>query len=496
MSRDCRLTPVESAPPRAVPRLAWDCAVLLPLNSFPGEGHRGMAQRCRPDALFFSAVATPGWVRRIVPGDPELQWERRRCPRPRPRRLLQALLPAGALLAAAAWLSLPCPGALALAAADAAPDALAAAALVEECGGNLTAPRGVIHSPNFPGRFRVPLRCRWVIDASAYTKPLIIVYLTQVYVLNGLNFYAYALYGRSRMGETKIFLELENNNLTMTQVHSVDPSNVTTSHWLSSKYPYLVVDLALDRLEGNHLRVQSHLQDVFGFNLTYEVREEDPTSPASPCNGTFCCNTLQCSFVGDCFVDAEYNPRPNLGLEEEEGKVEDDEDDEEEEEEGDAEGGRRSRATCCGPSVFDVCLRLVCCRNFWCACPAGHDGPDCGLGPKCRDDPAICKNGGTCKSLGTESIVCACLDGYSGAFCEIPPVDEEDRGEYGSERRVLEWCPGGLCSAASTPFTPGRTLLPSPPLRSPLVMPAELLAMASPRRAAPRRLVGQVTTKS
>ena len=90
------------------------------------------------------------------------------------------------------------------------------------------------------------------------------------------------------------------------------PSNVTTTHWLSSKYPYLVVDLSLDRLEGNHLRVLSHLQDAFGFNVTYEVREGDETPPCTPSansstsstSSPTCCNPMQCSFVGDCLADA------------------------------------------------------------------------------------------------------------------------------------------------------------------------------------------------
>ncbi|XP_034242137.1 uncharacterized protein LOC117645805 [Thrips palmi] len=249
---------------------------------------------------------------------------------------------------------------------------------LEFCGGNLTAPKGVIHSPNFPGPFPVPLHCRWVIDASAYVKPVVVVYLTQVYVLNGLNFYAYALYGRTRMGETK--------------VHSVAPSNVTTTHWLSSKYPYLVVDLSLDRLEGNHLRVLSHLQDAFGFNVTYEVREGDETPPCSPSSTSSpssptCCNPMQCSFVGDCLADANFT-------------------------------------------------------RFYCACPEGHDGPDCGLGPKCRDEPGICRNGGTCKSLGAESIRCDCVDNYSGPFCEVAPVDEEDR-ECHSDGGTVCNCTGG-----------------------------------------------------
>ena len=62
------------------------------------------------------------------------------------------------------------------------------------CGNRLTAPRGVIQTPNFPRSFPVPIKCRWVIDVSDIpaTNSSIVVYLTQVYVYKGLSFTEYA----------------------------------------------------------------------------------------------------------------------------------------------------------------------------------------------------------------------------------------------------------------------------------------------------------------
>lgn len=35
-----------------------------------------------------------------------------------------------------------------------------------------------------------------------------------------------------------------------------------------------------------------------------------------------------------------------------------------------------------------------------------------------------------CRSLGSESIVCDCVGNFTGPFCEVPPMDDEERGEF------------------------------------------------------------------
>ncbi|RUS69659.1 hypothetical protein EGW08_022578 [Elysia chlorotica] len=49
-----------------------------------------------------------------------------------------------------------------------------------QCGGHLTAPQGIIQSPNFPGPFPVPISCRWVIHVPADSKT--VIYFTQYYM--------------------------------------------------------------------------------------------------------------------------------------------------------------------------------------------------------------------------------------------------------------------------------------------------------------------------
>lgn len=157
------------------------------------------------------------------------------------------------------------------------------------CGGRLAAPRGLITTPNFPGPFEVPIKCRWVIDASDLPaeNSSIAVYLTQVFVYKGLSFTEYAYY------------ESESLNLGGTKIQDITEGNVFEFRWLKTFRPILVVDFFLDRLEGNHVRVLNDLLDVYGFNFTYEM-SSGPTNPDS-------CSVRDCSYSGNCFAAANYS---------------------------------------------------------------------------------------------------------------------------------------------------------------------------------------------
>ncbi|XP_034175708.2 uncharacterized protein LOC117602168 isoform X2 [Osmia lignaria lignaria] len=156
------------------------------------------------------------------------------------------------------------------------------------CGDRLTAPRGVIQSPNFPGSFPVPIKCRWVIDVSDIpaANSSIVVYLTQVYVYKGLSFTEYAYY------------ESENMNFGATLIKEITEGNVFEYRWFRTFRPFLVVEFELDRLEGNHVRVLNDLLDVYGFNVTYQMTEDAPNSNS--------CSVQRCSYTGDCLVSADY----------------------------------------------------------------------------------------------------------------------------------------------------------------------------------------------
>lgn len=156
------------------------------------------------------------------------------------------------------------------------------------CGGHLTDSRGVIHTPNFPGPFPVPIKCRWVIDVSdtPSTNSSIVVYLTQLYVYKGLRFTEYAYY------------ESETTNFGAVLVREVTEGNVFEYRRLRTFRQFLVIEFELDRLEGNHVRVLNNLLDVYGFNVTYEMNGEEP-NPES-------CTMRDCSFAGNCLVSADY----------------------------------------------------------------------------------------------------------------------------------------------------------------------------------------------
>ncbi|XP_015350300.1 hyaluronan-binding protein 2 isoform X1 [Marmota marmota marmota] len=60
---------------------------------------------------------------------------------------------------------------------------------------------------------------------------------------------------------------------------------------------------------------------------------------------------------------------------------------------------------------------------YRCACKYPYTGPDCSrAAPVCRPNP--CQNGGTCSRHKRRSrFSCACLEQFSGRFCEIGPDD-------------------------------------------------------------------------
>ncbi|XP_076634885.1 uncharacterized protein LOC143348503 isoform X2 [Colletes latitarsis] len=235
------------------------------------------------------------------------------------------------------------------------------------CGDRLTAPRGVIQTPNFPGPFPVPIKCRWLIDVSDIpaTNSSIVVYLTQVYVYKGLSFTEYAYY------------ESESTNFGATLLKEITEGNVFEYRWFRTFRPYLVVEFELDRLEGNHVRVLNDLLDVYGFNVTYQMTEDEPNSGS--------CSVQDCSFTGNCLISEDY-------------------------------------------------------AGFRCDCFEGFSGRNCNEGPLCFNDKRepVCQNDATCRQIGAEAMNCHCPDGYVGYHCEIQLLDGND--DCGTETCIMQ-CP-------------------------------------------------------
>lgn len=155
------------------------------------------------------------------------------------------------------------------------------------CGGILTEKQGIMQTPNFPNPFHVPISCVWIIDASLFwgsPNASIFVYLTQLYALSGLTFKEYMYYSE----DFKVPSEMET---------IVKEENATRTASVQSNSPFLEIRFQLDNLYGTQLRVMDHLLDVFGFNITYEV--DTPKS--------YQCNSMRCSFLGDCFATKNYS---------------------------------------------------------------------------------------------------------------------------------------------------------------------------------------------
>lgn len=147
--------------------------------------------------------------------------------------------------------------------------------------------RGVITTPMFPGPFPVPIECEWVIQANDGGEVMIEVYFTQLFVTDGLTITEYSQYPPD-FGFVTV-REVFNKS----HISQYGQSMLTT-------LPYLVIRFRLDRLEGNHIRVHNDLMDVYGFNITYEMRpvgsERDDV-----------CSLLVCSYSGNCLGNADLS---------------------------------------------------------------------------------------------------------------------------------------------------------------------------------------------
>lgn len=151
----------------------------------------------------------------------------------------------------------------------------------------LTGPKGVITTPDFPGPFPVPIECEWVIQTDGSDEVMIEVYFTQLFVTDGLTITEYSQYPPS---------------FRFVTVHEVFNKSHISQYGQSmfTRLPYLVIRFKLDRLEGNHIRVYDDLMDVYGFNITYEMR------PAG-IERNDVCTLLVCSFSGNCLGNANLS---------------------------------------------------------------------------------------------------------------------------------------------------------------------------------------------
>ena len=178
-------------------------------------------------------------------------------------------------LSTAAWILVTCL-VLGTAGADPHDDGMA------RCGGHVNGSRGQISTPNFPHEFPVPIQCRWVLYAPPGHK--IVLYFTQYYLRESFMVAEYTYYqdeqfntGRNNLGEVGF-----------------------DQYSLISYKPYLVIDFMVRQLGNIHLRVDEFLLDVYGFNITYEIVDNDKVERLDVCT------VYRCSFLGNCLATADY----------------------------------------------------------------------------------------------------------------------------------------------------------------------------------------------
>lgn len=158
-----------------------------------------------------------------------------------------------------------------------------------ECGGTLKGRNGVIHTPEFPNKFSVPITCVWIIDASEYWYNIqnasIIVYMTQMYAFGNIKFNEYEYYG------------VDYKVPTHHQPYELTEADVTQVAWVRFPSPVVEIIFTLTNLYGTHLRALDQLLDVYGFNITYEVDSKEKS---------YTCNASKCRLLGHCYAEQNF----------------------------------------------------------------------------------------------------------------------------------------------------------------------------------------------
>lgn len=195
-----------------------------------------------------------------------------------------------------------------------------AQATYTDCGGWLNDTKGYIHTPNFPHQFPVPIACKWVLHAPPGKK--VVLYFTQYYMRESFQVSEYSHYSKEFY-------------VSKTDLGEID---VFDREVLTSYNPYLVLDFKAHEIGIIHLRVHDFLLDVYGFNITYEIVDEQESVRQDVCT------VLKCSFLGNCLATRNF-------------------------------------------------------ESYRCYCFSGFYGDECEYGPQCDPDIGInmCRNGGKCR---------------------------------------------------------------------------------------------------
>ncbi|XP_074641342.1 uncharacterized protein LOC141899088 [Tubulanus polymorphus] len=238
-----------------------------------------------------------------------------------------------------------------------------------QCGDTISfASNGFIQSPNFPAAFPVPIRCRWLLQAPPGKR--VVLYFTQFYLRFGFRVSEYDSY------------EVENGKTFhrgKRDLGTINFENKITS--LMALKPFVLIQFELEEITGNtHLRVEEYMNDVYGFNITYETSNENDKMRSDACS------VYKCSYLGNCHAAKGF-------------------------------------------------------KNYYCDCFPGFYGDSCQYGPACSPHTGLnrCENGGSCRYfLGSLYNKCDCPPGFNGPQCEIK--DEEHLPKACKKLRCSQSC--------------------------------------------------------
>lgn len=164
------------------------------------------------------------------------------------------------------------------------PPATAASAGVYHCGGVLNGTRGYFHTPNFPDRFPCPISCQWLLHAPPGKR--IALYFTQYYLRVPLAISEFEFY--------------RNESFYVGRV-DIGHFNFLALTYMSIEKPFMLVRFQRRDMRNIHMRADAFLLDVYGFNVTYEIR--DVTEPIR----TDTCSVAKCSYLGQCWASHDFS---------------------------------------------------------------------------------------------------------------------------------------------------------------------------------------------
>lgn len=157
------------------------------------------------------------------------------------------------------------------------------------CGGLITSEKGYLKTPNFPDQYPLPVKCIWVLRAPYGYKT--ILYMTQYY-----------LHGVLHVAEYDHYVNELDNRGRLEHSNHIDDKVL----WLRSNKTYLVLTFQVWETSNIHVRVEG-VEDMYGFNITYEMVRRDASVRPDTCSARYC------SFLGQCYVNQEWS-RYGIGI--------------------------------------------------------------------------------------------------------------------------------------------------------------------------------------